>query len=189
MYYHASPIEGIKVLEPRISNHNIPLVYFSAKRENTLVYLSNAVEKFCKEKGFIYEGAWSKWGPYGFDSQGILQYEEYYPNALEETYGGVGGYIYSCANVEKDMDFELNIPDAVVSRKKVQVDSFEIIDDALKNILNAEKNGLIRIVRYNDFISEREKWLYSIIKSEYSEANDHPEYRFFLEKKFAKYLD
>ena len=56
MYYHASPIKGIKVLEPRISNHNIPLVYFSTKRENTFVYLSNAVEKLCKEKGFIYEG-------------------------------------------------------------------------------------------------------------------------------------
>ena len=70
MYYHASPIKGIKVLEPRISNHNIPLVYFSTKRENTFVYLSNAVEKLCKEKGFIYEGVWSKWGPYGFDSQG-----------------------------------------------------------------------------------------------------------------------
>lgn len=53
MYYHASPVAGIKVLEPRISNHNIPLVYLSEKRENTLVYLSNAVEKFCKEKGFM----------------------------------------------------------------------------------------------------------------------------------------
>ena len=50
MYFHASQVKGIKVLEPRISNHNIPLVYLSAKRENTLVYLSNAVEKFCKEK-------------------------------------------------------------------------------------------------------------------------------------------
>ena len=189
MYYHASPIKGIKVLEPRISNHNIPLVYFSTKRENTFVYLSNAVEKLCKEKGFIYEGVWSKWGPYGFDSQGILQYEEYYPNALEETYEGVGGYIYSCTNVEKDMDFELKISDAIVSRKNVYVDSCEIIDDALDNILKAEKAGQIRIVRYDDFISKREKWLQSIIKSEYSEAINHPEYQFFLEEKFAKYLD
>ena len=67
MYYHASRIKDIKVLEPRKSNHNIPLVYLSVKRENTLVYLSNAVEKFCKEKGFQYEGVWSKWGPYGFE--------------------------------------------------------------------------------------------------------------------------
>ena len=41
--YHASQIVGIKILEPRVSNQNIPLIYFSGKRENTLVYLSNAV--------------------------------------------------------------------------------------------------------------------------------------------------
>ena len=34
MYYHASPVEGIRQLEPRISNHSVPLVYFSKKREN-----------------------------------------------------------------------------------------------------------------------------------------------------------
>ena len=42
----------------------------------------------------------------------------YANSTLEETYGGVGGYIYSCANVEEDIDFELEIPDAIVSRKK-----------------------------------------------------------------------
>lgn len=55
-YYHASPIANIEILEPRISNHNVPLVYFSAKRENVLVYLSNAVEKYCEETGFSYNG-------------------------------------------------------------------------------------------------------------------------------------
>lgn len=189
MYFHASQIKDIKFLEPRLSNHNIPLVYLSSKRENTLVYLSNSVEKFCKEKGFEYEGIWSKWGPYGFDSQGILRYEEYYPNALEETYKDVSGYVYSCVKVEEDIDFALNIPNAIVSRKKVPVDSCEVIDDALDEILRAEKAGQIRIVKYNDFIAKREKWLYSIIKNEYSEAIDHPEYQFFLKEKFAKYLD
>lgn len=189
MYYHASQIKDIKVLEPRKSNHNIPLVYLSAKRENTLVYLSNAVEKFCKEKGFQHEGVWSKWGPYGFDSHGILQYEEYYPNALEETYGGVGGYIYSCEKVEEDTEFELRIPDAIVSSKEVEVTSCEIIYDALTEILRAEESGQIRIVRYNDFIVKREKWLSSIIQSEFSESSNHPEYQFFLKQKFAKYLE
>ena len=94
MYYHASPIKDIKVLEPRVSNHGIPLIYFSKKRENVLVYLSNAVEKYCKETGFEYYGTWSKWGPYGFEKDGRLRLEEYYPNALGKTYKGVFGYIY-----------------------------------------------------------------------------------------------
>ena len=49
MYFHASPIEGIKILKPQISEHGVPLIYFSKKRENVLVYLSNAIEKYCKE--------------------------------------------------------------------------------------------------------------------------------------------
>ena len=54
MYFQASQIEGIKLLEPRVSDHHIPLVYFSTKRENTLVYLGNAIEKL-DYKGFYYE--------------------------------------------------------------------------------------------------------------------------------------
>ena len=38
MYYHASSVKGITQLTPQSSNHGIPLVYFSTKRENVLVY-------------------------------------------------------------------------------------------------------------------------------------------------------
>lgn len=184
MYYHASPVKGIHVLEPKISNHNIPLIYFSNKRENVLVYLSNAVEKFCRENNFSYHGTWSKWGPYGFDSEGKLQYEEYYPNALEETYKGVSGYIYFCADIEEKIDFELNISNVFVSQKCVGISGCEYVMDAYSEILQAEKKGLLKIVRFDDFISEREQWLCRIIKEEYDGAADHPEYRFFLENKF-----
>ena len=71
MYFHASPVANIRQLEPRVSNHGVPLIYFSKKRENVLVYLSNAVEKYCRETGFAFAGRWQKWGPYGFDKDGI----------------------------------------------------------------------------------------------------------------------
>ena len=67
MLYHASPTGGLTVLTPHVSNHGHPLVYFSKKRENVLVYLSNAVEKYCRDTGFVHTGQWEKWGPYGFD--------------------------------------------------------------------------------------------------------------------------
>ena len=38
LLYHASPVPGLHTLEPRVSNHGIPQVYFSRKRENVLVY-------------------------------------------------------------------------------------------------------------------------------------------------------
>lgn len=71
MYYHASQVANLKELLPHISNHEKPLVYLSSKRENVLVYLSNAVEKHCKEIGFEHSGSNRKWGSYGFEN-GIL---------------------------------------------------------------------------------------------------------------------
>ena len=188
MFYHASPIANIEILEPRISGHDVPLVYFSAKRENVLVYLSNAVEKYCKETGFSYNGNWSKWGPYGFDQSGKLVMEEYYPNALFETYAGVEGYIYSVKD-NKNLIAKPEIPDCVVSKKPVPVETVEYISNAYEAILQAEKEGKIGIVRYEKLIGKREDWLRKIVKSEYESAVEHPEYRYFLQGKFGRYLE
>ena len=109
MYYHASSVKGITQLTPQSSNHGIPLVYFSTKRENVLVYLSNSIEKYCVETGFSYDGKCQKWGPYGFGKDGRQRLEEYYPNALISTYKGVSGYIYSAETIS-DSGFSVPIP-------------------------------------------------------------------------------
>ena len=135
MFYHASQIKDIIELEPRVSNHGIPLIFFSRKRENVLVYLSNAVEKYCKETDFEYSGTWNKWGPYGFEKDGRQRLEEYYPDAYEA-------------------------------------------------ILEAEKKGLITILRYNEMSDRMREWNVRTIKEEYEAAKDHPEYRHFLKGNF-----
>lgn len=188
MYYHASQTANIKILEPRVSNHGKAWVYLSEKRENVLVYLSNAVEKYCTETGFDYNGIFSKWGPYGFDQDGILTFEEYYPNALYETYAGVSGYIYRAEKVES-IPTEISIPNAIVSDKPVPVIDCEFIPDAYTEILKAQKEGRLRITKYDEFISKREEWLRKIINEEYAEAVEHPEYRYFLKGKFGVYLE
>lgn len=188
IYYHASQVGGISILEPRVSNHNIPLIYLSKKRENVLVYLSNAIEKYCKEKGFKYNGNYSKWGPYGFSKDGKLYIEEYYPNALINTYKNVSGYIYKAKNVE-DSGFEINIPDAITSIKPVEIYDVEYINDAYEEILEAEKDGLIKVIRYEEMSEKKKEWLKNTIKEEYKNAINHPEYRFFLEEIFPSYYD
>lgn len=187
MYYHASNIKGISILQPRVSNHNVPLIYFSEKRENVLVYLSNAIQKYCIEQGFEYSGIWQKWASYGFDKDGIQRIEEYYPNALIETYKGVSGYIYYAETVE-DSGFQTHIPYGVTSEKPVAVDGCEYIEDAYEAILSAEKQGLIRVTRYNDLSEKRKNWLKQITAAEYLQASGHPEYRFFLNAKFGEFL-
>ncbi|SFQ37853.1 hypothetical protein SAMN04487928_13932 [Butyrivibrio proteoclasticus] len=187
MYYHASPVEGIKQLEPRVSDHHIPLVYFSTKRENTLVYLSNAIEKYCKETGFVYDGIWKKWGPYGFPKDGIQQLQEYYPNALEKTYKGVSGYIYSAESIT-DSGFEIKISNAASSNAPVKVVGTEFVPDAYDAILEAEEKGLIAIMRYEEMPEKMRKWIRRTILQEYEENADHPEYLHFLKGNFSDIL-
>lgn len=183
VYFHASPVGGITILEPRISNHDSPFVYFSTKRENVLVYLSNAVEKYCRETGFGYSGKWTKWGPYGFDKNGTQRIEEYYPDALIDTYKGVSGYIYGVEAITNS-DFLLQIPDAAVSGEPTPVKYCEFVPDAYEAILTAEKEGLISVLRYEDSGRAQLEWIEKTIRAEYENAADQPEYRHFLEGKF-----
>lgn len=183
MYFHASPTKGITILEPRVSNHGVPLIYFSTKRENVLVYLSNAVEKYCRETGFGYSGKWTKWGPYGFNKDGTQRIEEYYPNALIDTYQGVSGYIYSVEAIT-DSGFPLQIPDAAASSEPTPIKNAEFIPDAYEAILTAEKEGLISILRYKDMRKSEREWIERTIRAEYLNAIDSPEYRYFIEGKF-----
>lgn len=191
MYFHASQIEKIKTLEPRISNHNIPLIYFSDKRGNVLVYLSNAVEKVCKEGRFTFDGLWYKWGSYGFEKDGRLRFEEYYPNALEDTYKGIEGYIYSCSKIDPYQKLDIKIPNTFITAQKTTVDNCEFITDAYNEMINAEANGLITILRYNEFLSniKRREWLKKTIIDEYRNNSAHPDYCFFLESRFSAIIN
>ena len=183
MYFHASPIKGLGILKPQISNHGVPLIYFSTKRENVLVYLSNAVEKYCKETGFGYSGKWTKWGPYGFNKDGTQRIEEYYPNALIDTYKGISGYIYSVEAIT-DSGLPLQIPDAAASSAPTPIKSCEFISDAYEAIQEAEKEGLISILRYEDSSKAKLEWIERTIREEYENAVDKSEYRYFIEEKF-----
>ena len=187
MYYHASQTAGIRTLEPRISNHGVPLIYFSTKRENTLVYLSNAIEKFCRETGFAYDGPWQKWGPYGFERDGRLQLQEYYPDALKSTYRGVSGYIYHVSAIEP-AEMSIAISNAAVTAVPVDVEGCEFVPDALDAILQAEHDGLITIQRYATMPDKMRAWLEQTTAQEYADAEAHPEYRYFLKAKFPSML-
>ena len=183
MFYHASPTHCIEVLEPRVSNHGKPLVYLSKKRENVLPYLSNAVEKYCRETGFPHEGPWYKWGSYGF-FEGKLRIDEYWPNALEETYKGVSGYIYAAETVPGREELK-GIPDAVITSEPVPVTSCEYVPDAYEALLIAAELGQIFIRRYEQLPEKMLAWIESSIKQQY-EAADIPTYKHFLKGKFPE---
>lgn len=186
MLYHASPVGGLRVLEPAVSNHGRALVYFSRKRENVLVYLCNAVERYCRETGFAHTGRWTKWGPYGFEPDGRLRLEEYYPDALE-VYRGVSGWIY-CAE-EPDGGEEIGIPDALAVPGRVAVRDAEFVPDALEAIVRAEAEGQIVLRRFGEMNERERRWIRETVVREYAEAADRSEYRHFLRGKLGWALE
>ncbi len=188
MYYHGSKTNDLKVLEPRVSNHGIARVYFSQKRENILVYLSNAIEKYCKETGFPDQDHYTTWASYSFTKEGILRLEEYYPNATYDVYKGESGYIYSVKdvpNVEKQSD----IPFAYHTTSSVEIDDCEFVPDAYEAIMQAVDEGKIVLQTYDEFIKVKEDWLNKIIKREYEKDDISPDYKYFLEAKFSNIIE
>ena len=187
MYYHASQVANIKELIPGISMHRKSLVYLTTKRENALVYLSNAVEKYCKEIGYEHSGKYYKWCSYGFTKQGILELQEYWPDAVVDTYAGVSGYIYSTENVASAEDIK-DIPFAVTSVEPVTVSICEYIPDAYEALKEAADKGLIVIKKYHENSEKMLAWIERCIKEQYRIAREIPEYKIFLEGKFKDIL-
>lgn len=113
--------------------------------------------------------------------------EEYYPNALVDTYKGVSGYIYFIDDIS-DIKKLNDIPYAYTSKNSVKVKGCKYIPDAYEAILDAYKKGTIKNIRYEEFIKIKKDWLYKIIKQEYFNKELTPDYKFFLENKFKDIL-
>ena len=182
MLYHASPTPNIKTLIPHISNHGKPLIYFSSKPENVLVYLSNAVEKCCRERNFPHSGSYYKWGSYGFTKDGLLRLDEYWPNATPDTYKGVSGYIYAVS--EERLTPMDDIPFAFTSADPVPVVSCEFVPDAYQALLSAAEEGKIVLTSYAQNSPNMLDWIRSAVTEDYESSQDSPEYRFFLREHF-----
>lgn len=183
MLYHASQIPDIKLLTPHVSNHGKSLIYLSSKRENVLVYLSNAVEKCCRENGFEHQGVYRKWASYGFTKEGILQLDEYYPDATSDTYKGVSGYIYTLSETPSCLPMQ-DIPFAFTSDSPIPVLSREFIPDAYEALLSAAREGKLLLTSYDQNSPEKLDWIKATVTKEYEESPNSPEYRFFLKTKF-----
>lgn len=110
---------------------------------------------------------------------------------MEDTYKGIEGYIYSCSKIDQYQKLNIKIPNTFITAQKTAVDNCEFIPDAYNEMINAEANGLITILRYNEFISniKRREWLKKTIIDEYRNNRAHPDYRFFLESRFSSIIN
>ena len=71
----------------------------------------------------------------------------------------------------------------------VDVAGAEFIPDAYEAILQAEQDGLLSIVRYEEMSDKAREWNEKAIRKEYENASEHPEYRHFLKGNFPEILN
>lgn len=112
--------------------------------------------------------------------------EEYYPNAIKETYVGKSGYTYTCKE-PKEYTNPTNIYCAVVTKEEVDV---EYIEDVYQKILEYEKEGILEIKRYGDtsreYIKRIEGYLIDDIEKYNLRNSLDNNYAIFLKAKFPR---
>ena len=140
--YHGSPIGGLNELQPFLSEHGKPYIYFAS---NPLVALLYAVKPVPKPFTFY---------PYGFDENDNIIYSEYYENAFYDLYKGKAGYLYECDNL-KNIDTPTQINCAYTSTEPIRVDRVTMIPDLYIFYKEQEEKGLFRIKAKRD-ISDKE---------------------------------
>ncbi len=109
LLYHGSNTPDIKILKPRQADHDRPYLYMTTIKIVAGFYLINTVER-------PYY-----WFPYGFEKDGTVHYQEWYPNALREAAEGKKGYIYTIEAKEEDTLPLPNIPCGWLRRNRKPV--------------------------------------------------------------------
>lgn len=99
----------------------------------------------------------------------------------------MSGYIYRAETIS-EAGFAVPIPDAASSSVPVDVAGSEFISDAYEAILQAEREGLLSVVRYEELSERAKEWNEKTIQEEYENASEHPEYRHFLKGNFPGIL-
>ena len=183
MYYHASKIGNLSVLKPFISNHGKKYIYFSDKRENVLIYCSNPIEKYCKETNFDFNEKCPWFAPYGFDGNGTFCYEEYCPNLFYESYFGVSGYIYKIESNQGITKLK-EIRNVYVSKNKVTPEEVEFIENVYDEMIKTEREGKIKIFRYEDISNERKEKNNKMIRDYYIKKCKSRSEKYYYEQHF-----
>jgi len=123
--YHGSPVAGIETLTPPPGR---PL-YLTNNRAYALFYIRDM------------EVNWVTCGV----RDGVVVYDEQFPDQLRTLYAGRGGWLYACEN---DGFAPGNSPWIVLADKAVPVAAAEYISDAYEAIQHEIAAGTVRVDSY-----------------------------------------
>lgn len=163
--YHGSSVPNLTELKPFSSNHGKAYVYLSNNATLALFYAYNPI---ARPGGFF---------PYWFDREGVLHYDEYFPDQLRLLYEGHSGWVYQ---VEADSLPQLDkMPWVYLSEEPVQITHAVHVPDLYKALLDAEQAGCLHIHRYEN-IPEAQREIHRKIVRNSLEGHDEDDYARFL---------
>ncbi len=169
LLYHCSPVSGLRELRPSVTK------YFGKPRQVCLT-ASLPMALMYGVKHFEYA--------YGYTRDRQIYYEEYFPNALEEIYGGKSASLYRCL-LRGDME-TTQIPNEFVTPNPVPVVEEIPVPDVYQALLEQERLGALKIVRYQDMTDKSRAWLLESEAQVILEQNllqeDNPFARYLREK-------
>lgn len=140
--YHCSPTASLKILQPNTTK------YFDKPKQVCLT-ASLPMALMYGVKHFEYT--------YGYTKTQEIYYQEYFPNALEEIYRGKRASLYCCARRE-DMS-ATQIPNEYVTAWPVPVAEETVIPDVYKALLEQERLGTLKIIRWSELTNRRRQWI------------------------------
>lgn len=118
-------------------------------------------------------------------------YNESFKNGLLEFYYGVKGYIYIC-NDDFETDENTTIKYALVSRKTVDIQGVDVVEDAYERIIQYEKEGFLVINHYENLSDEQKRkdknMILGAIKRLELLKGEHP-LSSFVSSKFPEFWD
>ena len=170
VFYHASNIEGLKELLPLSTLHNSgeKVCYITPVREYALFYLRDMVVNHVT---------------CGVSKDGIVIYDEQFPNQLEKIYRGRSGYLYECS--DDDRVSEGHAKGVWVLRRPVSISGVERVEDVYTEIICAERAGRVRVNRYETLSDARKTEIDEMMKDYIADSGflteDSPKARFFAE--------
>ena len=167
--YHASPTAGLTVLRPSVTE------YFGKPRQVCLTAL--------KPMALLYGIRHFEY-TYGYTKEKKLYYEEYFPGALEELYRGKSASLYRCA--WREGMAATAIPNEYVSAAEVAVEEETAIPDVYEALLEEERLGSIRLIRWPEVSEKTRRWIVNaemeVILESRLLGQDSPRARYMREK-------
>ena len=140
-YYHCSPTTGLTLLTPKKpeSFDKPAKVYLSTLLPMALMY---------SVRNYEYT--------YGYDKDGRIHFDEYFPNTLEILYRGRQASLYLCTPAHTE---QTEIPHEAVCEIAVPVVEEISIPDACEALLEQERAGSLLIHRFETLSPGMLNWI------------------------------